>query len=216
MSDTGPPDASPKAEDQTEAPAAMEAAEAPTKKVPEPISFREFLESTPPGRMADVARVCEHKRTQASTYQFFELIAPDIRLHCPSADCKGMLYFRFIDGNRTFGREDKEIETFMTYRCSNCRNTTKRYSLYVERKSDFDGKCYKFGELPAFGPVTPTRLLDLFGKDRDIFLKGRRCESQGLGIGAFVYYRRVVESHRIKFSMRSSRFVRSSRCRRIC
>jgi hypothetical protein len=27
-------------------------------------------------------------------------------------------------------------------------------------------------------------------------LKGRRCENQGLGIGAFVYYRRVVESHK--------------------
>ena len=27
-------------------------------------------------------------------------------------------------------------------------------------------------------------------------MKGRRCENQGLGIGAFVYYRRVVESHK--------------------
>jgi len=26
-----------------------------------------------------------------------------------------------------------------------------------------------------------------------MFLKGRRCENQGLGIGAFSYYRRVVE-----------------------
>jgi hypothetical protein len=36
----------------------------------------------------------------------------------------------------------------------------------------------------------------LFGKDREIFLKGRRCENQGLCIGAFVYYRRVVENHK--------------------
>ncbi|MCF8476495.1 MAG: hypothetical protein K9G60_05665 [Pseudolabrys sp.] len=27
-------------------------------------------------------------------------------------------------------------------------------------------------------------------------MKGRRCENQGLGIGAFVYYRRVVENHK--------------------
>jgi hypothetical protein len=58
------------------------------------------------------------------------------------------------------------------------------------------GQCYKFGEYPTYGPPTPTRLLRLFGKDREIFLKGRRCENQGLGIGAFVYYRRVVESHK--------------------
>ncbi|WP_315718798.1 MULTISPECIES: hypothetical protein [unclassified Bradyrhizobium] len=52
---------------------------------------------------------------------------------------------------------------------------------------------YKFGEFPPFGPPTPTRLLDLLGEHRDLFLKGRRCEFQGLGVGAFSYYRRVVE-----------------------
>jgi hypothetical protein len=43
---------------------------------------------------------------------------------------------------------------------------------------------------------TPARLIRLFGKDRETFLKGRQCENHGLGIGAFVYYRRVVESHK--------------------
>lgn len=33
-------------------------------------------------------------------------------------------------------------------------------------------------------------------EDQDAFLKGRRCESQSLGIGAFVYYRRVVEKQK--------------------
>jgi hypothetical protein len=56
--------------------------------------------------------------------------------------------------------------------------------------------CYKFGELPAYGPPTPARLIRLFGRDRESFLKGRQCENHGLGIGAFVYYRRVVESHK--------------------
>ena len=40
------------------------------------------------------------------------------------------------------------------------------------------------------------KLLRLFGKDSAIFLKGRQCENQGLGVGAFAYYRRVVENHR--------------------
>jgi len=38
--------------------------------------------------------------------------------------------------------------------------------------------------------------LRLFGQERENFLKGRRCESQGLGIGAFSYYRRVVENQK--------------------
>jgi hypothetical protein len=62
-----------------------------------------------------------------------------------------------------------------------------------------EGSAYKFGEFPAFGPVTPTRLQKLLGDQLDIFMKGRRCETQGLGIGAFVYYRRVVEHQKNRF-----------------
>jgi UDP-glucose 4-epimerase len=36
----------------------------------------------------------------------------------------------------------------------------------------------------------------MVGADRETFLKGRRCENQGLGIGAFTYYRRVVENQK--------------------
>src|SRR5215203_6012781 len=56
------------------------------------------------------------------------------------------------------------------------------------------GHCSKFGEHPVFGPPTSSRLISLAGPDRETFLKGRRCENQGLGIGAFVYYRRVIEN----------------------
>ncbi|MFZ1219285.1 MAG: hypothetical protein WAO00_08325 [Chthoniobacterales bacterium] len=60
------------------------------------------------------------------------------------------------------------------------------------------GEATKFGEAPPFGPPTSARLITLIGPDRDAFLKGRRCENQGLGIGAFVYYRRVVESQKAR------------------
>ena len=35
----------------------------------------------------------------------------------------------------------------------------------------------------------------MLGDNRDLFMKGRRCQS--LGIGAFVYYRRAVENQRV-------------------
>jgi hypothetical protein len=60
----------------------------------------------------------------------------------------------------------------------------------------YSGECYKLGELPVYGPPTPARLISLIGPDREIFLKGRRCGNLGLGIGAFVYYRRVVENQK--------------------
>jgi hypothetical protein len=56
---------------------------------------------------------------------------------------------------------------------------------------------YKYGEYPVFGPPTPPQLVKIFegsGKEKDYYFKGRRCESQGLGIGAFTYYRRIIEA----------------------
>jgi hypothetical protein len=56
----------------------------------------------------------------------------------------------------------------------------------------------KFGEWPPFGPHVPSRVISLIREDRELFLAGRRAESQGMGIGAFAYYRRVVENQKIK------------------
>ena len=54
----------------------------------------------------------------------------------------------------------------------------------------------KYGEKPPFGPPLPTRLSKIVGDDYDLLLKGRQTENQGLGIGAFAYYRRVVENRK--------------------
>ncbi len=54
----------------------------------------------------------------------------------------------------------------------------------------------KLGEWPPFGERVSDQLLDLLGSDRDLFLKGKTAENQGLGIGASSYYRRVVENQR--------------------
>lgn len=51
----------------------------------------------------------------------------------------------------------------------------------------------KFGEYPAFGPRIPSRLLRTFESDKELFFKGRQAENQGLGVGAFAYYRQIVE-----------------------
>ena len=95
---------------------------------------------------------------------------------------------------------DGRLETYLNYRCSNCRSSQKLCSILAiledAKSRTTEGSCYKFGEYPLFGSPTPNRLLRLFGKDSGLFLKGRQCENHGLGIGAFVYYRRVVESHK--------------------
>jgi hypothetical protein len=97
-------------------------------------------------------------------------------------------------GDAPYIQPAKAKNLYLTYICSNCRTKYKIYSLNLTLAEDeASGVAYKFGEQPPFGPITPTRLLTLLGDQREIFLKGRRCENQGLGIGAFGYYRRVVD-----------------------
>ncbi len=58
------------------------------------------------------------------------------------------------------------------------------------------GMAVKYGEIPAFGPRVPPRVLELIHPNEAFFEQGLRAESQGLGIGAFAYYRRVVENQK--------------------
>lgn len=75
---------------------------------------------------------------------------------------------------------------------------TKRYAISVSSDAESDrqhARVFKYGEDPAFGERLPNRLLAITGEDRELFLNGYRCERHGMGIGAFAYYRRVLESH---------------------
>jgi hypothetical protein len=116
-------------------------------------------------------------------------------LYCGGSQCQGERCFRYHNGHKHLFI-NKANDIFLVYLCSNCRRTIKKYALHVTTDDGVAGKCYKYGEYPPFGPMTPSKLLRLLGDDRETFLKGRRCESQGLGIGAFSYYRRVVENQK--------------------
>ncbi len=58
------------------------------------------------------------------------------------------------------------------------------------------GSGWKFGEFPPFGPQTPPGVLRLIQPDHELYLQGRRAENSGFGIGAYAYYRRVVENQK--------------------
>ena len=135
-----------------------------------------------------------------------ELNTPDLELHCSDDSCNGVRFFRCTNvfsnagpysGENTL-KENNVNYLHVIYQCSNCQRAQKVYSLAVilltgEHSYEM---CCKLGEIPPYGPLVPPRLIKLIGPDRDIFLKGRNCENQGLGIGAFAYYRRVVENQK--------------------
>jgi hypothetical protein len=60
----------------------------------------------------------------------------------------------------------------------------------------------KIGEYPELHIDLPSSLPSLLGEEYHYLIKGLKCEKQGLGIGAFSYYRRVVEKQKGRFFKR--------------
>lgn len=152
-------------------------------------TLQELLERAPPGKAALVSDFEALDRQGTCRVK-----TPEIELHC--AQCNGDRFFAPTEQGQFVGKR-QATDTFLNYVCRNCRKCPKTFALaatYDEENKAW--KVFKYGEDPAFGPPTPSRAITLIGPDRDQFLKGRRCENQGLGVGAFVYYRRVVENQK--------------------
>ena len=168
----------------------------PIPEAEELISFADFLESHPPGQVARIDKVWAIKNGSP------RIIIPEIRLHCSNQLCNGTRFFRCYSVPPEVSKGNFVL-AYLRYRCANCQGTDKVFSVAVRMDSDPSdyletGDAQKFGEIPPFGPPASSKLIKLIGPDRDTFLKGRRCENQGLGIGAFVYYRRVVERQKAR------------------
>jgi hypothetical protein len=155
-------------------------------------SLVDLLASTPPGAWYKVPDLGKE-----TAYSQRVLNNPSLQLHCSSETCSGV---RFFDSRADAIMLDGLQNIFLPYTCRNCGVTSKTFALkaLTQRLSDGTHECLvvKIGELPAFGPPTPSRVISLIGPDRELFLKGRRAEILGLGIGAFSYYRRVVENQK--------------------
>lgn len=176
--------------------------ENPTQPV-EPISLSEFLERVPPTQFKTVMTRVSLADLDKETGQpsIVRVYIPQLQLHCPSDSCNREMFFRHDKSYILVGLPTWQYH-YLGFTCANCGMYHKIFSLGMvvevinNNDQPFKVECFKFGEMPPFGPPTPSRLISLIGPDRELFLKGRRAENQGLGIGAFVYYRRVVEDQK--------------------
>lgn len=174
-------------------------------------TFAEFLETTPPNLLAHILDLVV---PESHDNNYYRVNTPKLQLHCPHSSCARVMNYRCVEVSH-----DGELLTpdklrcfYIFYQCSNCRQEQRAFSLIarVYKSGEPQGKCYKFGEIPPYGPHVPSKLIELIRPDRDLFLQGRRCENQGFGIGAFAYYRRVVENQKIGFSREFSKSLRRS------
>ena len=164
-----------------------------TQDAPEPLEWAEFLSITPPGKTHQVGSAVSRNAYLLDAYT---LLTPELRLHCTGKQCKGARIFACSDSPGDIYPE-RAADVFIEYRCRNCNEESKTYAvLLLLAKDAAQLTAYKYGEWPPYGPHVPSRLIGLIGPDKGAFLLGRRSESQSMGIGAFAYYRRVVENQR--------------------
>lgn len=78
----------------------------------------------------------------------------------------------------------------LLYQCQSCRSFTRQFQVYISPELDF---VYKFGQYPEWEIKMDKNLEKTLGKHATTFRKGLVCESQGYGVGAFAYYRRITE-----------------------
>lgn len=157
--------------------------------------WKDFLESVPPGEKRDIDDLCQPNFASGRGSGIVGLLMrmPDIHIYCD--ECQGVRSHHCVNSSFGFMVEHKCNKIF-EYKCRNCMNRLKTIAVGYETVGPTIGvgKAWKLGEWPPFGPHVPSRVISLIGPDRDLFLKGRRSESQGLGVGAFAYYRQVVEN----------------------
>jgi hypothetical protein len=84
--------------------------------------------------------------------------------------------------------EDRTFD--IRYQCQSCRDFERRFLVYV---SEDLNTIYKVGQYPEWEIKMDKGLEKTLHKHAKTFRKGLVCESQGYGIGAFAYYRRITE-----------------------
>jgi hypothetical protein len=78
------------------------------------------------------------------------------------------------------------------YLCMGCRRFGRLF--FLERGKDQNGQYIrKLGQKPAWEASIDPQLNALLGEHAAMFRRGLDCEGTGYGIGAYAYYRRIVE-----------------------
>lgn len=117
---------------------------------------------------------------------------PHINMEC--RDCQSLQTFKMVNEYyedlpySNYPSGDKKLRVI--YLCQACQKFTRQFHIYISPDLDY---YYKFGQYPEWEITMDKNLERTLSKHSKTFRKGLVCESQGYGIGAFAYYRRITE-----------------------
>ncbi len=138
---------------------------------------------------------------------FHDIKDVNINMYCPI--CKEIRTFRFSHKYlheeipskpkvtmpapiASFGYplEVKNKIIHLNYTCASCEKFNRMFSLRIGKNRQY---IEKIGQFPAWDIDIEINLKEILKNYSNYYKKGKTCESQSYGIGAFAYYRRIVE-----------------------
>lgn len=143
---------------------------------------KEFLEKAP----------LYSKLKIESIIRYEDIPKPAVHMFCEN--CKSEQTFQMINRYKwdepDYMAVQKIFETFSLYECAAC-GWHRAFLLHFDI---INSKVMKIGQYPSWSININKELAKVLGEDEKIYKNGLICESQGYGIGAYAYYRRIIES----------------------
>jgi hypothetical protein len=97
---------------------------------------------------------------------------------------------QYLEGQASADEDVYGATCHLRYVCSACRRGTRHFYVTFGPAGEW---VTKIGQSPPWSISLSRPLERALGTSSDVYRKGLISESQGYGIGAFAYYRRVVE-----------------------
>lgn len=119
-----------------------------------------------------------------------QLARPAIHMDCPVCG-SGQTFNMTVNAYPDIGwNEPPQGVSKVVYRCASCEQFDRFFLLKFDPERNY---VIKVGQEPPWDISVDRNLEKTLGEYTEYYKKGLICESQGYGIGAFAYYRRIVE-----------------------
>lgn len=106
---------------------------------------------------------------------------------------KSLLAKSMIAGNAAIPNILNNTET-LNFKCLSCRQQRKTFLVNISLNVD-KVTFVKVGEFPRKNMAVDPELKKFLKNDKDNYIKAEVCLSNGYGVGAFAYFRRIIESN---------------------
>ena len=134
-------------------------------------------------------------------YKKFKFSVPSTLREIPKVAIN--MFCNNCKSNQTFTMSNEYEDTFrysnypssnekvpLIYYCSSCQNYSRQFLIYISPNLDY---IYKCGQYPQYEIKIDKQIEKILGNHSSNYKKGLICESQGYGIAAFAYYRKITE-----------------------